>query len=75
MKLAQRGLVILGQSSCSPELSEVELVCEHFSSLGVSVLLSLCLSVCLSFPLMISLHHFFSWRQGGCLKGPRDVWH
>lgn len=50
MKPAQRGLGILGQSACSPELSEEELVCVHFRALAGSLLLSLCLSVCLSFP-------------------------
>lgn len=50
MKPAQRGLVIWGQSTCSPELSEEELVFVHFSALSGSLLLSLsvCLSVCLS---------------------------
>lgn len=60
MKLAQRGLVILGQSTCSPELSEEELVCVHFSALAGSLLLSLfvCLSVFLS-------HDFFTLSLSG----------
>lgn len=70
MNQAQRGLMILGQSTCSPELSWEEFsLCAFPLSWWLSALFSLL--ICLFFPLSDFFTPSLFWRAGG---GTLNLW-